>query len=86
MTEKTIDKARVQRTSAGLREALFDELDDLRGGKTNATKANATAKLATAIIDTVEMELSVHKTLSKMKDDAPVAQSLPTLSLASSGV
>lgn len=55
----------VGRTSAGLRDALFDELDDLRNGRTNATNANATAKLAASIVATVEMEIEVHKMLSK---------------------
>ena len=45
MTDETTPAPAVARTSAGLRNALFDELDGLRSGTTNATKANATAKL-----------------------------------------
>ena len=71
----------VPRTSAGLRGALFDELDALRGGKSNAAKANATAKLATAIVSTVEMELEVHRTMSKVPQ-ADAAPALPALTLA----
>lgn len=71
----------VSRTSAGLRDALFDELDDLRGGRTNATKANATAKLAGSIISTVEMELEVHKTMSRMKEH-PETKALPPIILS----
>lgn len=50
-----------QRTSAGLRGSLFDELDGLRKGTINATRANAVAKLATTIIETVRVELDVMK-------------------------
>lgn len=74
-------QAQVPRTSAGLRSALFDELDCLRSGKSNAAKANATAKIASAIVATVEMELEVHRTMSKVKGDQP-APALPALSLA----
>lgn len=55
----------VARNSAGLRDALFDELDGLRNGSTNPAKASATAKLATGIIDTVRMELDVQRHISK---------------------
>lgn len=72
----------VPRTSAGLRNALFDELDGLRGGTTNATKANATAKLAAAIVSTVEMELEVHKVMNKLPKDRPAAATLPPLVLS----
>lgn len=78
------NKPAVARTSSGLREALFDELDQLRSGKTNATKANATAKLAMAIVGTVEMELEVRKTLNKMPKGEPDL-ALPSLSLVSGG-
>lgn len=65
------------RTSAGLRDALFDELDALRSGNTNPAKANAVAKLADQVIATVKMELDVQKHLSKMPKNAEAAQ-LPT--------
>ena len=72
----------VSRTSAGLRNALFDELDNLRAGTTNATKANATARIAAAIVGTVEMELEVHRVMSKLPKDQQVMTSLPPLTLA----
>ena len=55
----------VQRTSAGLRNALFDELDALRNGSGNPNRANAVAKLADQVIGTVKMELEVHRHLAK---------------------
>jgi hypothetical protein len=51
----------VQRTSAGLRDAIFDELDAIRSGTSNPTRANAVAKLAGSIVETVRMEIEVQK-------------------------
>lgn len=60
-------KAITDRTSAGLRTALFDELDGLRAGTVTATRANAVAKLATTIVETVRMELDVAKYAERNK-------------------
>lgn len=77
MTKQMIGTAPTIRTSAGLRDALFDELDGLRNGESNPAKANAVAKLAGQVIDTVKMELDVQKHLAKMpKTDTPTQ--LPT--------
>lgn len=62
---KVATSAPVARTSAGLRDALFDELDGLRNGSSNPARASSTAKLATSIIDTVRMELDVQKHIAK---------------------
>jgi len=53
----------VNRTSAGLRDAIFDEIDAIRNGTSNPTRANAVAKLATGIVETVRMELEVQRHL-----------------------
>ena len=58
-------KTPVQRTSLGLRNALFDEIDAIRAGTSNPTKANAIAKLATTVVDTVRMEIDVRKMVEK---------------------
>lgn len=55
----------IQRTSAGLRDAIFDEIDAIRNGTGNPTRANAVAKLANGIVETVRMELEVQKHLRK---------------------
>lgn len=68
--EKTATNGSVElteRTSAGLRTALFDELDGLRKGTVNATRANAVAKLCTTIVETVRMEIDVAKYAEKNK-------------------
>lgn len=72
----------IVRTSAGLRDALFDELDGLRNGSTNPAKANAAAKLAGQVIDTVKMELDVQKHMAKMPKDAPAASLPPPVTLS----
>ena len=81
MNNEVMSMPAIPRTSAGLRNALFDELDGLRSNRTNATKANATAKLALAIISTVEMELEVHKTMNRLPKDRPDTVALPPLAL-----
>jgi len=53
----------IQRTSAGLRDAIFDEIDAVRNGSSNPTRANAIAKLATGIVETVRMEIEVQRHL-----------------------
>lgn len=57
---------KVARTSAGLRTALFDELDALRAGTTTPLKANATAGLARGIIELVRTEMDVARTISHL--------------------
>lgn len=63
MAKAEIQTTPVVRTSAGLRDAIFDEIDAIRAGKSNPTRANAVAKLATGIVETVRMELEVQRHL-----------------------
>jgi hypothetical protein len=49
------------RTSAGLRDALFDAMNDLRAGKMDASTAKAFGNLAAVICKTVELEMSAEK-------------------------
>lgn len=66
MTKKTaaeVTPVSINRTSAGLRDAIFDEIDAIRNGTSNPTRANAVAKLATGIVETVRMELEVSRHL-----------------------
>lgn len=66
-TATTTEMPKTVRTSAGLRDALFDELDNLQSGTSNPAKANAVAKVADQIIATVKMELDVQKHIAKYK-------------------
>lgn len=63
VTPSEATAASVNRTSAGLRDAIFDEIDAIRNGTSNPTRANAVAKLATGIVETVRMELEVSRHL-----------------------
>jgi hypothetical protein len=47
----------VSRTSLGIREMLFEELDALRNGKSSPQRANALAKISSQILSTVKTEL-----------------------------
>lgn len=62
MTAKsTVEISPIVRTSAGLREAIFEEIDNVRRGTSNPTRANAVAKLAMSVVETVRMELEVKR-------------------------
>ncbi len=51
---------KIVRTAAGLRDALFDELDCLRSGDTSAAQAQATSKLACQIVNCVKAEIEFN--------------------------
>lgn len=51
----------VQRTSAGLRDALFDEIDGMRAGTSNPTRANAISRLTSGVVEIVHMEMEVER-------------------------
>jgi len=78
-SEETNDIAPVslpatKRTSAGLRTILFDELDGLRNGTITSTRANAVAKIAMTIVETVRMEVDVMRWASKAKSETDTAR------------
>jgi len=53
----------ITRTSTGLRDAIFDEIDAIRNGASNPTRANAIAKLSSGVLETVRIEMEVEKHL-----------------------
>lgn len=65
------ERGTTKRTSAGLRDSLFEELDMLRRGESNPAKANAVSKLADTIISTVEMELQAQRILTQFGKNPP---------------
>jgi hypothetical protein len=65
-----VTAAPVNRSSAGLRDAIFDEIDAIRNGTSNPTRANAVAKLATGIVETVRMEIEVQRHLRQSNGKA----------------
>lgn len=56
---------RLSRTTAGLRDALFDELDQLRAGGGNIAQAIAVCKIAGQIINVARAELDFHTRMNK---------------------
>lgn len=66
----------VQRTSAGLRDAIFDEIDGIRSGTSNPLRANSVAKLANAVIESVRMELEVQRYLAANKTPKEIPDTL----------
>lgn len=71
---KTKTVAKVSRTSEGLRDALFDEIDGLREGTSTPNKASAVAKLAVNIINSAFIEVEYQKLVN-----GPTSQIFPTV-------
>jgi hypothetical protein len=59
------------RTTQGLRDILFDEIDELRSGKGDAAKSMAVANLAKQIINTAKVELDFMRTLKTNETNKP---------------
>lgn len=66
----------ISRTSAGLRDAIFDEMDAIRNGSSNPTRANAVAKLAGSIVETVRMEIEVQRFSRQVPENAKAIDSI----------
>ena len=72
----------VVRTSHGLRDILFEEIDRMRSDQADPTRAAAIANLSKQIIATAKVELEFHRTMANLGDKGhPV--SLGTLALGS---
>ncbi|MCK1465763.1 hypothetical protein IVB34_47640 [Bradyrhizobium sp. 2] len=52
---------KMDRTTAGLRNILLDEIDSLRAGETKQDRAHAIARLANAAIATVRLEMDAQE-------------------------
>jgi hypothetical protein len=75
---------KVIRTSQGLRDALFDELERLVNGKSDAKTANSIARLAGEVVNTVRLELEVQEFKSRVPKPESInriAEEIPTLTL-----
>ena len=49
------------RTTAGLREVLFQEIESLRAGKSDASRAKSVAQLSAAILQSALVEIAYSK-------------------------
>lgn len=50
-----------QRTTAGLRDVLFTELQELRQGKSTPSRARAICSICSHVLKTVELEIKAQK-------------------------
>lgn len=53
------------RTSQGLRDILFDEIEELRTGNGDPQKSMAVANLAKQIVNTAKIELDFHRQMAQ---------------------
>lgn len=83
MVKETPVLPNVVRSSAGLRDAIFDEIDALRNGTSNATRSNAISKLAMTVVETVRMEIEVQRYATAAATQAQVVNGAmpPSLTL-----
>ena len=54
----------VTRTTLGIRNLLFDEIDSLRAGTTTPQKAGVIARMVTPIVNSVKVEIEFAKHIS----------------------
>lgn len=59
------NRGKPKRTSQGLRDILFDEIEELRKGNGDPTKSMAVANLAKQIINTAKIELDFHRQIAQ---------------------
>lgn len=67
----------IERSAAGLREALFDAIDGLRSGKLDVKRANAISSAAGAIIKSMDTQIAFEK----LRIDSKVPAALPAMHL-----
>jgi hypothetical protein len=60
-------KPKRARTSEGLRDILFDEIEELRTGNGDPTKSLAVAHLARQIVNTAKVEIEFQRHLQNSK-------------------
>ena len=88
MTTKKADKTDkwvTERSTKGLRETLFMELDDLRAGESTPPRSKAVTSLSGQILNTIAMQIAMAKFVSSPivgKANLPVqTRSLPEIQL-----
>ena len=55
------------KTTEGLRDLLFDEIESLRNGKVDPARARVTANLAKQIIESIRVQVQFQRVLSENK-------------------
>jgi hypothetical protein len=69
------------RTSSGIREALFEEWEMLRKGKSNSQKATAVCRLAHAITYSVKTDIEYQRFVQSTNAISPSTQEVASLKL-----
>lgn len=70
-------KTKIERTSAGLRDSLFDAMERVRDGDMAPEDATAFSKLASNICSTVELEIKVAKLRTEYPSDTKLVIPAP---------
>lgn len=70
---------RTVRTAAGLRDALFEELDNLRSGRSTPRQSTAVARVAAEIIKSVHMEIEFHSVMRNLQGKGDKADRIEPL-------
>lgn len=73
----------LDRSSLGMRDGLFDEWDALRRGESTPQKASAIARVATATINSVKMEIEYQKHVRTTLKSGRTNDNLASLQLGS---
>lgn len=83
MSENGTTIPKSTRSISGLRETLFETLDELRGGTMEPTKAKAVMYVAQVILNTVQVQMQVERLQSRselqMLPDVPLNVRSPRL-------
>lgn len=74
--------SKMKRTTKGLRDILFDEIEELRSGDGDPTRALAVANLAKQIINVAKVELQFHEQMTRHAENG-VPLSLGSMELGS---
>lgn len=63
--ESTVEQclSEVPKTAEGLRDALFDEINALRAGRSNPQRARAISLLASHVIDSIRVQIQQGRLL-----------------------
>lgn len=75
------DEKKVTRSSKGLQDALFEEMDDVRSGKTTPQSSRAVVAIANGIISSARLEMDHARFISSQRAEPGdgVASAQPVL-------
>ena len=76
--------AKADRTSAGLRNVLFSELEELRAGTGDPTRALAVARLAQQIVSVARTEMEFQRMITNAMEKGHAIPPMGTMPLGTS--